>query len=389
MIQAQKAGTEDLYYFDGTPYTFTEASNDFRSIWNVLHNEVAAAKYPTLYNKYTQRGKELDNMSIIDWINQNVPGGMNSKLGKLLDVAYNIEFGAESSEQSALNMIYMLGYSKQNEFQIFGPSDEKYHVRGGNDQIVSGLAEALAGQITLRTSLTAIKLNKNGSYTLTLKTGSASRDITADRVVMTIPFSILRSSVNYQDAGFRPLKVTAIQEQGIGTNSKLHVQFNTRHWEGLGSNGATNADTGYQNTWDVSRAQSGTTGILVNYTGGTIGASFGTGTPAQRAQQFLSQLEPVLPGISAEWNGLATVDYWTGYRWTKGSYSYWKVGQYTKFAGIEREKEGNCYFAGEHTSLDFQGFLNGAVETGQRAANEILADLKAAGLMDAPLQSMA
>jgi monoamine oxidase len=60
----------------------------------------------------------------------------------------------------------------------------------------------------------------------------------------------------------------------------------------------------------------------------------------------------------------------------QGSYSYWKVGQYTRFAGIERKQEGNCHFAGEHTSIDSQGYLNGAVETGERAASEILTDLK-------------
>jgi monoamine oxidase len=161
----------------------------------------------------------------------------------------------------------------------------------------------------------------------------------------------------------------------MGTNSKLHLQFTDRHWEGLGCNGETFADTGYQNTWDVTRAQAGRSGILVNYTGGDIGASFNSGTLTSRAQQFLGQLEPVLPGISARWNGKAALDYWTSYPWTRGSYSYWKVGQYTRFAGVEGEPEGNCFFAGEHTSIDFQGYLNGAVETGQRAAGEVLDSL--------------
>ena len=161
----------------------------------------------------------------------------------------------------------------------------------------------------------------------------------------------------------------------MGTNSKLHVQFSSRHWATLGNNGATYADTGYQNTWDVTRAQPGASGILVDYTGGTIGASFGSGTPSARGSQFLGQLEPVLPGISARWNGRATIDYWTGYPWTKGSYSYWKVGQYTEFSGAERLQDGSCHFAGEHTSIDFQGYLNGAVESGERAANEVVAAL--------------
>jgi monoamine oxidase len=87
-------------------------------------------------------------------------------------------------------------------------------------------------------------------------------------------------------------------------------------------------------------------------------------------------VEPVLPGVTKAYNGKATIDFWTGYEWTRGSYSYWKVGQYTKFAGMEGARQGTCHFAGEHTSIDFQGYLNGAVETGQRAAEEILADLK-------------
>jgi monoamine oxidase len=62
--------------------------------------------------------------------------------------------------------------------------------------------------------------------------------------------------------------------------------------------------------------------------------------------------------------------------WTKGSYSYWKVGQYTQFEGAERQPEGNFHFAGEHTAIDFQGYLNGGVESGERAAGEILAALK-------------
>ena len=114
----------------------------------------------------------------------------------------------------------------------------------------------------------------------------------------------------------------------------------------------------------------------MDYTGGTIGDSFGSGTAATYAPQFLSQIEPVLPGITDRWNGLATLDSWPDYEWTRGSYSYWKVGQYTKFAGMERKRQGNCHFAGEHTSIDYQGYLNGAVESGERAAGEILADLK-------------
>ena len=116
----------------------------------------------------------------------------------------------------------------------------------------------------------------------------------------------------------------------MGTNSKLHVQFTSRHWEGLGCNGETYSDRGYQNTWDVTRTQPGASGILVDYTGGHVGASFGSGTPQQRAQQFLAQIEPVLPGLSAKWNGRRPSTSGPAIGGRAGSYSYWKVGQYTR-----------------------------------------------------------
>jgi monoamine oxidase len=273
-------------------------------------------------------------------------------------------------------MLYLLGYVGPGQFRTFGKSNEKYHVHGGNDQLATGLAALLSGQIQTGTELVALKRNATGSFTLSFRRGLSSFQVTADHVVLALPFSILRSSVDWSQAGFGREKSWSINELGMGTNSKLHVQFSSRFWRDQGCNGETYSDRGYQNTWEVSRAQPGAAGILVDYTGGTIGASFGSGTVSSLAKQFLNQIGPVLPGASKAWNGRATLDFWTAYPWTKGSYSYWKVGQYTRFSGAEGERSGNCHFCGEHTSQDFQGYLNGGVETGERAAGEIFADLK-------------
>jgi monoamine oxidase len=373
--QGEVNGTEVLAYFDGAPYTFAAMTDDLKKIWQKLHSDVSAASYPTLFDSYTQRGFDLDHMSIVDWIEESVDDGMASRLGQLLDVAYNIEYGAESSVQSSLNLLYLLGYVGPGQFRVFGKSDEKYHVRGGNDQVPAGLAEALEGQITTGSELVAVKRTPAGAYTLTFKQSAKTTTVSADKVVFALPFSIMRRSVDLSQSGFSDRKLQAIAEQGMGTNSKLHVQFTRRHWTSLGLTGETYSDRGYQSTWDVSRAQPGQSGILVDYTGGKIGASFGSGTPTSRAQQFLAQIEPVVPGLSQYWNGKATIDFWAGYQWTRGSYSYWKVGQYTGFSGIEGRPEGNVHFCGEHTSIDFQGYLNGAVETGERAAGEVIDDL--------------
>jgi len=376
LLQAEQNGTDVLGYFDGFPYRIEEITDDLKAAWQKIHADVSAASYPTTFELSTERGRQLDKMSIVDWINETFEDGIDSRIGQLLDIAYNIEYGAECTEQSSLNLLYLLGYRGQGQFRVFGESNEKYHVVGGNDQITDGLAARLAGQITMGSELVAVRRNSSGTFTLTFAQASGTKTVTADKVVLALPFSILRSSVDISKAGFEPLKLIAIREQGMGTNSKLHVQFSSRFWRAQRSNGETFADTGYQNTWEVTRAQPGKSGILVNYTGGKVGASFGSGTPESRAAKFLGQIEPVLPGATKAWNGKAAIDFWPGYRWTKGSYSYWKVGQYQRFAGMEARRQGNCLFAGEHTSIDFQGYLNGAVATGQDAAGEILADFK-------------
>ena len=196
--------------------------------------------------------------------------------------------------------------------------------------------------------------------------------------MLALPFSILRG-VDYSKAGFSPLKDTAIQELGMGTNSKLHVQFRDRHWNALGNNGETYADTGYQNTWEVTRAQPGTAGILVDYTGGTIGASFGTARPTERAR---SSSSPDRAGAAGHLRALERQgDASTTGPATRGRRAPTRTGRSASTRSSpapSAKQQGNCHFAGEHTSIDFQGYLNGAVETGERAAGEILADLKKA-----------
>jgi Flavin containing amine oxidoreductase len=82
--------------------------------------------------------------------------------------------------------------------------------------------------------------------------------VTAEHVILALPFAVLRT-LDYSGAKFDPLKKTAITQLGNGRNSKLQLQFASRLWNTEGawglSNGATYADTGYQNTWDVTRGQ--------------------------------------------------------------------------------------------------------------------------------------
>ena len=397
LLGAEPTHSTDTDYFFGQYYTAAQAQTDFNPVWNNVKKDVNAASYPTLYNLSTAAGQVLDNMSIYDWIESRVPGGHTSPMGRLLDVAYNIEYGAVTTDQSALNLVYLLGFNPvPGNFSIFGASDERYHLVGGNERLPRAVAAALpAGNVQLNTALTGIVRNGDGTFTLTLTNPITTFTSVADRVVIAIPFSVLRGILTgaaaYRAAGFDSLKQTAITQLGYGQNAKLQLQFNSRLWNQSGpwgiGNGATYSDTGYQNTWDVTRSQNGGTGILVDYTGGGVPLASFAGDPtdprivAGFAKTFLTQIEPVFPGITQQWNGRATLDVPRSNPFLLGSYSYWKVGQYTQFSGYEKARQpdpvtGKCHFAGEHCSQDFQGFMEGGASEGARAAGEILQDYK-------------
>jgi monoamine oxidase len=396
-IQAQPPGSEDTYYVHGQYYPYAQATSDFKPVHNTLQSQIQQAPFPTLYNSSTTFGQYLDSLSVYNWIEKYVPGGHASNLGAMLDSAYNNEYGLDTSKQSSLNLVYLLAYqASPGEFSVYGLSDERYHIVGGNQQLPLAIAGRLqaaapACTINLQWKMTAIATNRDGTITCTFSTPSGSQKQTFDRVILTIPFSVLRT-LNYAQAGFDTRKKTAITQLGYGTNTKFNLQFKTRFWNSTGpwpgvSDGNIYTDLPFENAWDATRGQPGNTGIVVLFTGGSNGAAVQAPGPflttqdssavTQYAQQFLQQLNTVWPGATSQWTGLATLSTpWSDPN-LLGSYSCWKVGQYTGFSGYEGVRQGKIHFAGEHCSINFQGYMEGGATEGARAANEILSDYKA------------
>ena len=123
--------------------------------------------------------------------------------------------------------------------------------------------------------LERIAQRAGGGYDLVFGVGfpgfRAEERAIADIVILTLPFAALRP-LDFAAAGFDALKTRAIRELGAGHNGKLHLQFASRLWNAWGpwgvSGGTSYSDTGYQTTWEATRGQAGTPGILVDYTGG-------------------------------------------------------------------------------------------------------------------------
>ena len=251
------------------------------------------------------------------------------------------------------------------------------------------MAAALpTGSVLTGWRLTKLRANADGTQTLTFAIGKATRTVTADHTVLTVPLGVLQT-LDLAHAGFDQRKREQIAAMRMGANAKLQLQFTRRLWNGKGawpgvSTGESYADTGYQTTWDVTRAQGGAEGVLVDYTGGAAATALDAGTPfadqsdakvAAHARAFLGQLEGVFPGITALWNGRATLAAWPKDPYTLGAYSYWPTDYCHRYAGYEAVRQGNTHFAGEHCSIDYQGYMEGGAVEGGRAAAEVLADL--------------
>ena len=387
LLAAQPNGSEDTLYFLGGYYSPDDADRDFQPIHNTLQGQVQATGYPTTYLVHTDAGIAFDQMTVYDWIETYVEGGHRSRMGRLLDAAYNEEYGAETRDQAALNLMYLLGYaSSPGNFSIFGASDERYHIGGGNQLLPEAIRSYLGEPaVKLGYALQSIAARADGTVSMTFSTPGKQETVVADHAILCMSFAVLRT-LDYKNAGFDSLKKTAITQLGAGRNSKLQLQFDSRFWYRIGSNGNVYSDLGIQNAWEVSRGQNGVSGLLVNYSGGNVAGAYKPSAPYSDAQsssqvvtyakQFLARLETVYPGIGPHWNGKATLSTPWLDPLLNCSYSYWKPGQYVGFSGYEGVAQGRIHFAGEHCSQDFQGYMEGGAGEGARAAGEVLAALK-------------
>jgi monoamine oxidase len=88
---------------------------------------------------------------------------------------------------------------------------------------------------------------------------------------------------------------------------------------------------------------------------------------------MMTGFEKIFPRSSQKLNGKQTRFTWFNYPQTLGSYSCYLPGQWTSIGNAQFFPVGNLFFAGEHCSYDFQGYMNGGAETGRKAAEDLLA----------------
>lgn len=357
--------TKEVFFFNNRIYTEAEIIAAFQSCVAQIDADVQLLGDGVTYDN-PGNAVALDNTSLNDYIQQLTTADW---LKELLEVAYVTEYGLEGREQSCINFLFLISTDVSSGFALFGESDQRYKIKGGNQRVTNRLSALYSPFIRKEHRLVCIKLTNYGKYQLTFQTPGGTEVETADIVVLTLPFTLLRE-VDIQ-VPLPSWKTNAIQNLGYGTNAKLMLGFNSRIWKTQGFKGDSFSDESYQSGWDNSELQGGVAGGYTFYSGGAPGVNLANGTAQQQAANHLPGFNKVFPGAQAAFNTNAVRFHWPTYPFTKGSYACYKVGQWTTIAGAEIKPIGNLFFAGEHCSLDFQGFMNGGAETGRRAAHAI------------------
>ncbi|OCR01159.1 monoamine oxidase [Oscillatoriales cyanobacterium USR001] len=368
--EVQQRLVENTFYFQGRRVPLSQLITDFAPLAKKIKADLAAIGDNLSYKSANEAAERLDNTSLAEYLDN---AETSTVVRQLISIAYTGEYGRDAEEQSCLNMLFLIG-TEPNNFSLLGDSDERYQIEGGNEQITQGLAKALADSIEPATVLEAVNTLSDGRYRVSLRSGQSAFDRTYERILFTLPFSTLRQVT--LNVNLPREKRFAINNLGYGTNSKLITAYRNRVWREVYLSTATvYSDLGFQNTWEATPFAPTGNGLVTEYLGGRQGLALGSGTPEDQAQRFLSQFDKVFPGVKNARIGKAVRAFWPGERFFQGSYPCYLVGQWTRMYGVEGERAGNLFFAGDHTSLENQGYMEGACETGERAAIEILADL--------------
>ena len=203
LLQAEQNGTELLGYFDGSPYTYEEMTDDIKAAWQKIHADVSAASYPTTFEISTERGRQLDNMSIVDWIEETFEGGIDSRIpGARRRLHHRVRRRVRGAERAQPALpARLLGPGPVPRLRAV----EREVPRRRRQRPDHGPARRAArGPDHDRLRARRRAPRPAGTFTLTFAQQSGTKTVTADKVVLALPFSILRSSVDLSKAGFEP-----------------------------------------------------------------------------------------------------------------------------------------------------------------------------------------
>jgi monoamine oxidase len=358
---------DELYYFGGRQIPWSSLQAGVTAFSNQCGRDwVKIGRAIPTYAASNAWAKIKDAQPLASYIDAATT---DANARSYLKAMFAQEYGGGADVTSSLHGILEEG----NFWGAESGYDERYAVPGGNDTLATALAANLpVGTVRLGQQLKAIRINADRSYTLTFASGATNSDVVADRVVLGLPFSILRT-VDCTRAGFSAGKIRAIQNEKMGTNAKLNIQFDGRPWADAKQSGDSSSDMVTGTTWQASY-QAKSPAWLLALNNRNYGSAPAHGlAPAAVVAATNTAIDKLWAGASRrEISGQFYLDNWPADPWVRGSYSFYGPGGFTTIGGAEARREGSVHFAGEHTApYTKRGTMDGAVQSGERCAKEI------------------
>jgi monoamine oxidase len=278
----------------------------------------------------------------------------------LRDVAVGLRgfFLANPEELSLLSLV--------DQFAEDGaPGGEKmFRIIGGNDRLPAVLAKALGSRLRLQTVLRRVTQTRD-AVVAALDSNGRVEQAHFDCVICAMPATTVR------DILFEPalpeLQTSAIRALKYGDATKTSLQFDRAPWRRRGKPRAFGTPLAIGAVWDGNEEQRGS--ILTLLAGGGASAATRQMLASDGPARLIREMSWINFANSklVAWNTVS----WEHERWSRGGYAFFSPEFTTNLRYMLARPFGRVFFAGEHTSLRWQGYMNGAVETGLRAAEEV------------------
>lgn len=324
---------------------------------------------------------ELDRMSIAGYLDKHRALLGPAWVRELMEATSRTEYGVEPAHASAVELVFNLPTVDGQRIEVLGESDERYVIQGGSSSLIEAMSAQYADRITTGKRLLRIE-SARGGVRLGFLDGTRAE---AETVIVAVPAPLLRQ-IDWRvplPAVWRAF----IAEMALGHNEKIQAGMNATPWRApMGVGGElwqTRADAGWALGWDgsVHRAD-GASPVWTWFLGGDEVTRAEAEVPSALAARFAGLAASALPGLEAAATGPFARTNWHAQAMTLGAYVNFRPGQITRFARllcVESDNPaethvpaaGRIYFAGEHLSEAYPGYMNGGAQTGRVAAQAI------------------
>jgi monoamine oxidase len=330
----------------------------------IFRLERMAGKVPLGRPDLARGAAGLDGMSVADWMSEHV---RSHAAREMLKIATHAIFAAEPA---AISLLYFLYYTRSGgsftRLAEIRDGAQAMRLHGGAQQLSTRLAERLGPGLRLATSVTALEQDADG---VTVRT--AGESVRAGRVIVAVPPALA------QDIAVSPALPEArrlLHTVPMGSVIKCVATYPRAFWRAQGLSGEAVASDGpLRMVFDDSSAD-GSKAALVGFVIGDAAIAMCKAIgPAERRATVIAALVRMFGADAA-----SPIDYvdhdWTAERWSRGCYvGVMPPGVLTRVGEALRAPCGRIHFAGTETARRWVGYLDGAIEAGERAADEVLA----------------